>query len=130
MIKKILVATLAAFGFATSSGLCVVPQKATLAELVDQAEVVAVVKDVRIVPTVKGDGDYYFRVSASTVKVLKGDLSENEFLIVRLDKTVSERSQSCCESGSSYLMFLSRNGKGELTPIRVVNSVIDLGKLT
>lgn len=129
MIKKILLAAVMASGFAASSGLCVVPEKATLAELVDQADVVAVVKDVQTLPSAKGDGDYYFRVSALTVTVLKGGLPENKTLVVRINRTVSERSQACCEAGTSYLMFLFRNPKGELTPIRVVNSVVSLGKL-
>jgi hypothetical protein len=111
------------------NGWCVVPQKATLAELVNQSEAVVIVKDVRRLPLETGDGDYYFRITASAVTVLKGDLPEGGPLTIRIDQTVPERNPACCEEDTSYLMFLGRNEHRELAPIHVVNSVVRLGKL-
>ncbi len=129
MRTKILVVIFSALCGFMPNGWCVVPQKAPLTELVKQSEVVVIVKDVRRLPLEMDDGDYYFRISASAVTVLKGDLSEGEPLTIRIDQTVPERSPACCEKDTSYLMFLGRNEHRELAPIHVVNSVVRLGKL-
>ena len=129
MRKKMLVAIFVALSGLMPNGLCVVPQKATLAELVRQSDAVVIVKDVQRLPLETGDGDYYFRISALAVTILKGDLPEGGPLIIRIDQTVPERSPACCDEGTSYLMFLGRNGHRELAPIHVVNSAVGLGKL-
>lgn len=129
MRKKMLVAIFVALSGLMPNGWCVVPQKATLAELVNQSDAVVIVKGVQRLPLETGDGDYYFRVSALAVTILKGDLPEGGSLTIRIDETTPERSPKCCESDTSYLMFLGRNEHRELAPIHVVNSVVRLGKL-
>lgn len=129
MRTKMLAVIFLALSGLMPNGWCVVPQKATLAELVDQSDAVVIVKRVRRLPLEAGDGDYYFRVSAQAVTILKGDIPEGGSLTIRIDETVPERSAPCCEDDTSYLMFLGRNEHRELVPIHVVNSVVRLGKL-
>lgn len=98
----------------------------SLSDRVSRSELVVAIADVKVVPFDENEGENFFRASGRITKVLKGAMPAAATIEIRIDNTIPEEGNVCCEERGVYLAFLARNHKGEWAPVSAGGGLVNL----
>lgn len=74
------------------------------------ADFVVVADVAGLMPFIGQEFDKFYRVQVRVAAVLKGNVTIGDHLEVRVDQTIAEQRNNCCDTGAVYVLFLRRRG--------------------